>query len=138
MLPLMADVLARRGTRAVVFRGQDGLDELTTTGPSTVFQVHDGSATETVLDPATLGFDRATVDDLRGGDADASATIVRTLLAGDTGPRRDVVLLNAGATLEVAGRAASLEEGIALAAEAIDSGAAGAALDRWVAVSGSR
>jgi anthranilate phosphoribosyltransferase len=135
MLPLMAEVLARRGTRAVLFRGLDGLDELTTTGPSTVFDVRDGRATGSAIDPADLGFARASVDDLRGGDADASAAIVRDLLAGAPGPRRDVVLLNAGAALEAAGRVASLEEGIAAAAEAIDSGAAASRLDRWIEAS---
>ncbi|MGZ8581577.1 MAG: anthranilate phosphoribosyltransferase [Actinomycetota bacterium] len=138
MLPLMAEVLARRGTRAVLFRGEDGLDELTTTGPSTVFEVRDGLATETTIDPADLGFERVTVDALLGGDAEASAAIVRTVLAGEGGPRRDVVLLNAGAVLEVAGRAATLADGVALAAETIDSGAAAAALDRWVEASGNR
>lgn len=138
MLPLMAEVLARRGTRAVLFRGDDGLDELSTTGPSTVFEVRDGRATEGRIDPADLGFDRAAVDELRGGDADASAAIVRGVLAGESGPRRDVVLLNAAAALEIAGRAQSLAEGIGLAAESIDSGSAAASLERWVAVSGSR
>jgi anthranilate phosphoribosyltransferase len=138
MLPLMAEVLARRGTRAVLFRGEDGLDELTTTKPSTVYEVRDGRATETRIDPAELGFERASLDELRGGDADASAAIVRAVLAGETGPRRDVVLLNAGAALEVAGRAQSLAEGIGLAAESIDSGSAAGSLERWVAVSDSR
>jgi anthranilate phosphoribosyltransferase len=138
MLPLMAEVLARRGTRAVLFRGEDGLDELTTTGPSTVFRVADGEVHEGTLDPAELGFARVTIADLQGGDARSSAEIVRRLLAGEPGPKRDVVLLNAGAALEVAGRAADLEEGVALAAETIDSGAATAALERWVARSGSR
>ena len=137
MLPLMAEVLARRGTRAVLFRGEDGLDELTTTGPSAVFDVRDGRASETTLDPAELGFERASVEDLAGGDAAASAAIVRALLAGEQGPRRDVVLLNAGAALEIAGRAASLPEAVALAAETIDSGAAAGALARWVAASAS-
>ncbi|HWC71742.1 MAG TPA: anthranilate phosphoribosyltransferase [Actinomycetota bacterium] len=137
MLPLMAEVLARRGTRGVLFRGEDGLDELTTTGPSIVFEVADGVVNETMLDPAELGFAPAMVEALQGGDAEASAAIVRALLAGETGPKRDVVLLNAGAALEVAGRAADLGEGIALAAETIDSGAAAAALDRWVAASGA-
>ncbi|HET6712958.1 MAG TPA: anthranilate phosphoribosyltransferase [Actinomycetota bacterium] len=137
MLPLMAEVLARRGTRAVLFRGEDGLDELTTSGPSTVYTVRGGSVTEGRLDPTALGFAPATVDDLRGGDADASAAIVRWVLAGEVGPKRDVVLLNAGAALEVAGRAQTLADGIELAAETIDSGAATAALDRWVEVSGN-
>ena len=138
MLPLMAEVLARRGTRAVLFRGEDGLDELTTSAPSTVYTVREGSVTESRLDPATFGFAPASVEDLHGGDAEASAAIVRALLAGESGPRRDVVLLNAGAALEVAGRADTLADGIALAAETIDSGAAAATLDRWVAVSGNR
>jgi len=138
MLPLMAEVLARRGTRAVLFRGEDGLDELTTNAPSTVHTVRDGSVTESRLDPATFGFAPASVEDLRGGDAEASAAIVRALLGGESGPRRDVVLLNAGAALEVAGRADTLADGIAIAAETIDSGAAATTLDRWVAVSGNR
>ena len=135
MLPLMAEVLARRDTRATLFRGDDGLDELSTTGPSTVYEVRDGQVTETTVDPAAHGLARATLDDLQGGDAEASAVIVRALLAGEPGPRRDVVLLNAGAALEVAGQAGDLAEGISLAAEAIDSGAAAEALDRWAAAS---
>jgi len=137
MLPLMAEVLARRGTRATLFRGDDGLDELTTTGPSTVFEVRDGRVTETVLDPADLGFARASVEDLRGGDPEASAAIVRAVLDGEPGPRRDVVLLNAGAALEVAGRTPDLTAGVRLAAETIDSGAAATALRRWVTASAS-
>ena len=104
MLPLMAEVLARRGVRAKVFRGEDGLDELTTTGISTVFDVRGGDVREGHLDPSTLGLARAGLDDLRGGDAAEGAAIARSLLAGETGPRRDVVLLNAGAALEVAGQ----------------------------------
>jgi anthranilate phosphoribosyltransferase len=135
MLPLMAEVLARRGVRAKVFRGEDGLDELTTTGISTVFDVRDGDVREGHLDPATLGLAHASLGDLRGGDAAEAAAIARAVLAGEAGPRRDVVLLNAGAALEIAGRASDLATGIQLAATAIDTGAANATLDRWVAVS---
>jgi anthranilate phosphoribosyltransferase len=135
MLPLIAEVLARRGVRAKVFRGEDGLDELTTTGISTVFDVRDGEVRERHLDPVSLGLARASVDDLRGGDAAESATIARSVLAGDAGPRRDVVLLNAAAALEVAGRAVDVAEGLSVAADAIDSGAAAATLQRWLAVS---
>ncbi len=135
MLPLVAEVLARRGIRAKVFRGEDGLDELTTTGISTVFDVRDGDVREGHLDPASLGLARATLEDLRGGDAAESATIGRSVLAGDIGPRRDVVLLNAGAALEVAGRTSDLSDGMAVAAAAIDSGAAAETLDHWIAVS---
>src|SRR4029077_1368472 len=77
MLPLMAGVLARRGTRAKLFRGEDGLDELTTSGISTVYDVRDGEARETRLDPADLGLARSRMDDLAGGDPDASAQIAR-------------------------------------------------------------
>jgi anthranilate phosphoribosyltransferase len=134
MLPLMAEVLARRGTRATLFRGEDGLDELTTTCPSTVYEVRDGDVRELRLDPAELGLPRADVTDLRGGDAATSAGIVRGILAGERGPKRDVAVLNAGAALEVAGSVGSLADGISLAADTIDSGAAAALLDRWVAV----
>ena len=135
MLPLMAQVLARRGTRAKLFRGEDGLDELTTTGISTVYDVRDGEVRETHLDPTTLGLARATAAGLVGGDVDRNAEIAREVLSGAPGPHRDVVLLNAGAALEVAGAAPSLAEGIARAAASIDDGAAAAILDRWVVVS---
>ncbi|MEW6059190.1 MAG: anthranilate phosphoribosyltransferase [Actinomycetota bacterium] len=135
MLPLMADVLGRRGVRAVLFRGEDGLDELTTTGPSTVITVHEGDLQRWTLDPAELGLPRASTDDLKGGDATSNADIARRVLAGERGAQRDVVLLNAAAALEVAGRASSLSEGLTVAAAAIDSGGAAAALERWVEVS---
>ena len=138
MLPLMAEVLARRGIRAKLFRGEDGLDELTTTGISTVYDVRDGAVRETHLDPTSLSIPRASADDLKGGDAAESAEIARSVLAGEKGPRRDVVTLNAGAALEVAGAAARLEEGTAMAAAAIDDGRAAATLDRWVAASRTR
>jgi anthranilate phosphoribosyltransferase len=135
MLPLMAQVLARRETRAKLFRGEDGLDELTTTGPSVVLDVEDGEIRETTLDPAAIGISRASPDDLRGGDAGESATIARSILGGEAGPRRDVAVLNAAAALEVAGVAADLEEGRALAGAAVDDGRAATTLDRWIAVS---
>ena len=135
MLPLVAEVLARRSVRAKVFRGEDGLDELTTTGISTVFDVRDGDVREGHLDPSTLGLARASLDDLRGGDAEEAASIARGVLSGEPGPRRDVVLLNAAAALEVAGRSADVAEGLLLAADTIDSGAAAGTLARWLAVS---
>jgi anthranilate phosphoribosyltransferase len=135
MLPLMAEVLARRGIRAKLFRGEDGLDELTTTGISTVFDVKDGSVRERHLDPTSVGLARARPSDLTGGDPAESADLARRILSGETGPRRDVVLLNAGAALEVAGFAADLAEGMATAARAIDEGDALKTLDRWVEVS---
>jgi anthranilate phosphoribosyltransferase len=91
-----------------------------------------------VLEPADLGLARSEVADLRGGDPEASAAIAMAILRGETGPRRDVVLLNAAAALEVSGSAASLHEGIAMATASIDSGAAVETLVRWVASSGNR
>jgi anthranilate phosphoribosyltransferase len=135
MLPLMAEVLARRGVRAKLFRGEDGLDELTTTGISTVYDVKDGTVRERHLDPEEVGLSRARPDDIRGGDAARSAEITRRILEGEPGPRRDVVLLNAGAALEVAGFAGSLAEGIETAARAIDDGDAARTLASWVSVS---
>ena len=140
MAPVMAGVYAARGVDAWVFRGDDGLDELTTTTTSHLWAVHGGEVTEHVVDPLALGLARATADDLRGGDAEHNAEVVRRLLAGDTGPVRDAVLLNAGAALAVYdGGHGPVEErlaaGIARAAESIDSGAARDVLDRWVAAS---
>jgi anthranilate phosphoribosyltransferase len=135
MLPLIAEVLARRRIRAKVFRGHDGLDELTTTGPSTVYETANGDVKERLLDPGDLGLARATAADLKGGDAATNAGIARSVLAGEHGPPRDVVVLNAGAALEVAGRATSVKDGMAAASESIDSGAAARVLERWVEVS---
>jgi anthranilate phosphoribosyltransferase len=135
MLPLVAQVLARRGARAMVFRGEDGLDELTTAALSTVQEMHDGEVREWMLDASELGLAKATGDDLRGGDVDTNVEIARSILRGETGPRRDVVLLNAAAALDVAGAVDSLEDGIARAGAAIDEGTAAGLLDRWVAAS---
>jgi anthranilate phosphoribosyltransferase len=136
MLPLLAQVLARRGSRARLFRAGDGLDELTTTGPSVVFDVADGEVRESVFEPGELGLPTAVLDELRGGDPPASAEIARSILRGERGPRRDVVLLNAAAALEVAGTASSLGDALSMAAASIDSGAAADVLARWVDVSG--
>ena len=142
----MAGVFARRGVDAWVFRGDDGLDELTTTTTSSVWVVKAGEVTTATVDPAELGTAPATIEDLRGGDAAHNADVVRRLLDGETGPVRDAVLLNAGAALAVHEAAystdqASLTEalaaGIARATEAVDTGAARASLDRWVAASGA-
>jgi anthranilate phosphoribosyltransferase len=141
MAPVMAGVYARRGVDAWVVRGDDGLDELTTTTTSRVWWVHGGEVTESVLDPADLGVPRGTTEALRGGDAAHNADVVRRLLAGETGAVRDAVLLNAGAALAVYDApgtppADALAAGLEKARDAVDSGAARAALDRWVAASG--
>ena len=140
MAPVMAGVYAARGVDAWVFRGDDGLDELTTTTTSRVWAVQGGQVVEHTLDPGDLGLARASAEDLRGGDAAHNADVVRRLLAGERGPVRDAVLLNAGAALAVhAAEDGTLQDrlaaGIARAAEAIDSGAAQALLQRWVEAS---
>ena len=99
MGPVLAGVLAGRGCSALVFHGDDGLDELTTTGPSTVWVVRDGAVAETRFDPAEIGIPRCEPDDLRGGDPAHNAAVVRSVLAGERGPVRETVLLNAGAAL---------------------------------------
>ena len=139
---VIAGVLAGRGCSALVFHGDDGLDELTTTDTSTVWVVHDGTVTQTVVDPARLGLPRSKPEDLRGGDAAHNAAAARAVLAGEPGPIRDTVVLNAGAALTAAAGvpaaenlAGVLADGCARAAAALDSGAAAALLDRWAAAS---
>jgi anthranilate phosphoribosyltransferase len=135
MLPLLAEVFARRGIRAMVFRGDDGLDELTTTGSSVVHDVEGGRVAVGALDPSALGLAQAVPDDLIGGDTTTNAEIARRVLGQEAGPHRDVVLLNAAAALLVAGKTSTMEEAVIEAAESIDSGAAARTLDRWVEVS---
>lgn len=137
----LAGVLLALGSRAAfVVHGADGLDELTTTGPNHISYFGcngaNGRVVHETLDPATLGFERATLADLLGGDAETNAAITRGVLDGTIqGPKRDVVLLNAAAALVAGGRAHTLGEGLELAATSIDSGAASATLDRLVATS---
>jgi len=133
MAPRMAGVLARLGARhALVFHGADGLDELTTTGPSTIWEVRDGEVETTTFDPADLGLARATVADLRGGDVEENRRIADAVLSGDDGAPREIVLLGAAAALVAAGHAASWPDGLDAAARSIDSGAAADVLTRWV------
>ena len=140
--PVIAGVLAGRGCSALVFHGDDGLDELTTTAPSAVWVVHGGTVAQTVLDPEALGIPRSAPEDLRGGDPAHNAAVVREFLAGRQGPVRDTALLNAGAALaaeaDVAGPDAlipALRDGYQRACAAVDSGAAAELLDRWIATS---
>jgi anthranilate phosphoribosyltransferase len=140
MAPIMAGVLARRGVDAWVFRGDDGLDELTTTTTSQVWLVHDGIVTPSQVDPAAVGIVLSRPEDLRGGDAQHNAGVVHRVLDGEQGPVRDAVLLNAAAALAVydepgATVDAALPAAYARASEAVDSGAAAAVLTRWVAAS---
>jgi anthranilate phosphoribosyltransferase len=121
--------------RALVFYGEDGLDELTTTGPSRVFQLKDGAVSEYQLDPQTLGVNRSQPSDLKGGTPPENAAILRQVLEGEAGPRRDVVLLNAAAAVLAAGRAEEWPAAMAVARESLDSGRAGQVLDRLVQAS---
>jgi anthranilate phosphoribosyltransferase len=143
-VPLIVGVFQTRGATALVFRGDDGLDELSTTGHSHVWEVSRGLVTEHDIEPRDLGLKRAKMDDLLGGDAAHNAAVVRAVLSGQDGPVRDIVLLNAAAGLvafELARDPATVQKsilerftsGMARAAEAIDSGAAREKLDEWVA-----
>ncbi|KQM25053.1 MULTISPECIES: anthranilate phosphoribosyltransferase [unclassified Frigoribacterium] len=143
-VPLIVGVFQTRGATALVFRGDDGLDELTTTGHSHIWEVTGGSVTEHDLDPLELGIPRARISDLVGGDAAYNAAVARVVLAGERGPVRDIVLLNAAAGLVSYGLAADpgqrerpllarFREQLDVAARAVDSGAAIAKLDQWVA-----
>lgn len=140
MAPVMARVLAERGTTSLVFRGDDGLDELTTTTTSRVWVARAGTVTETSVDPASLGLGPASPEALRGADARFNAGVARALLAGERGPVRDAVLLNAAAALAAyrgleAPLTDALAAGLVDVAEAVDSGAAGRVLERWTELS---
>ncbi|MFJ5838671.1 anthranilate phosphoribosyltransferase [Streptomyces shenzhenensis] len=140
MAGLIAGVLAERGSSALVFRGDDGLDELTTTATSRVWAVRDGKVTEDVFDPRDVGLDLVPVAALRGADPAYNAGVARRLLDGETGPVRDAVLLNSAAALVALepGDGPLVEQiraGMARAAESIDSGAARRTLERWAAAS---
>ena len=143
-VPLFVGVFQTRGATALVFRGDDGLDELTTTGHSHVWEVSRGLVTEHDIDPRDLGIKRANISDLVGGDAAHNASAVHSVLAVDEGPIRDIVLLNAAAGLvayDLANDPAQVQVAIldrfrskiAVAAETIDSGAGAAKLAQWVA-----
>lgn len=139
MAPLMARVYADRGDDAFVFRGDDGLDEITTTGSTRVWTASAGQVVEEVLDPRDLGFSLSPAEALRGGDPTYNADVFRRVLDGEISPVRDAVLLNAGAALAAheGGGAPLLERlaaGVERARAAIDSGAARTVLERWSAV----
>jgi anthranilate phosphoribosyltransferase len=136
MADRMAGVLSANGAeRALIVHGGDGLDELTTTGPSTVVELRDGDIHRWEVDPQELGLAKVDREDLVGGDANTNADLARRVLAGESGPHRDIVSLNAGAGLLVAGLVADLPAGIEAARAALDSGGAVRALARLVEVS---
>jgi len=138
MAVVLAEVFARRGVSAVVVRGDDGLDEVTTATTTQVWRVDGGAVQQETFDPESVGIARSEVDALRGGDRAFNAAAVRGLLAGQSGAIRDAVLLNAATALVALGPGhgsfeSDMEVGVAQASEAIDSGAAAAVLERWVA-----
>ena len=118
--------------RAMVVHGSDGLDEITISGPTRVAEVRDGQVHTYEVTPEEFGIDRAPIETIAGGDAAENARIIQEVLSGKKSPCRDVVLLNAAATLVAAGRAARLPEAMPLAVTSIDSGAAAAKLKALV------
>jgi anthranilate phosphoribosyltransferase len=121
----LARVLAELGTiRAFVVHGSDNLDEISNTGESRVSEVREGLVRTFTVRPEDFGLPRASIKDLQGGDREQNAQIIRGLLEGEPGPRRDIVLMNAAAALVAGARARDLKEGVALAAQSIDGGAA--------------
>jgi anthranilate phosphoribosyltransferase len=145
-LPIIAGVFADRGQTAAVFRGDEGLDEMSIAGPTTLLWVRDGAITEVCISPTDVGLDVSTIDSIKGGLADENAEVARRVFAGERGPARDAVLLNAGTALAVGSGARdtsveavtdAIRRGMERATQAIDSGSAAALLDRWVTTSRS-
>jgi anthranilate phosphoribosyltransferase len=145
-IPLAVGLFQQRGATALVYRGEDGIDKITTTGHSKVFEVSRGSVTEHDFDPREVGFTYSSIDDIRGGTPDENAALARTVLAGKPSAARDIILLNSAAGL-VAHRLSKnpaerdrsfverMAEAVEVSAQSIDSGAASAKLDAWVAAS---
>jgi anthranilate phosphoribosyltransferase len=145
-IPLAVGLFQQRGATALVYRGEDGIDKITTTGHSKVFEVSRGSVTEHDFDPREVGFTYSSIDDIRGGTPDENAALARTVLAGEKSAARDIILLNSAAGI-VAHRLSNnpaerdrsfvvrMAEAVEVSAQSIDSGAASAKLDAWVAAS---
>ncbi|MCX6635203.1 MAG: anthranilate phosphoribosyltransferase [Acidobacteria bacterium] len=135
---LMAQALASLGLeRGFVVHGSDGLDEITTTGPTTALEITRGVIAHRTLTPADFGVGVARAEDLKGGDREENCRIAHSIFSGERGPKRDIVLVNAAAALVAAGKARDFGEGMALAAESIDSGAARARLDQLIRFTGT-
>jgi anthranilate phosphoribosyltransferase len=132
----LAQVLANLGVKsALVVYGQDGLDEISLSAPTTVREVRDGAFKSYTIEPEQFGFTRCKKEDLTGGTPEENAQITRSILAGGKGPKRDAVVLNSAAALYIARPALTMEEALRLAGETIDSGRALAQLDRFAALS---
>lgn len=135
----LARVLSTLGVkRGMVVYGQDKMDEITTSAATTVCELRDGWYKTYEMTPEQFGLSRCAKSDLVGGTPTENAEIARSIFAGERGPKRDAVLMNAGAAIYVGGRASSMEDGVRLAAEMIDSGRAAATLDRFVAISNGK
>ena len=134
--PLLAEAFRLRGMpRAMVVHSADGLDEISSTGESRISEVREGTVRSYTVRPEDFGVPRAAIEDLQGGDRQQNAQIIRAVLDGEVGPRRDIVLVNAAAALVAGGRARDLKEGVALAAQSIDRGAARDKLDDLIGFS---
>lgn len=132
----MAEVLSLLGCHhALVVHGEDGLDEITLGGQTTVCELKEDEITRYLIDPEEFGFRRVNMASLRGGPPQESAAIIRRVLSGETGPHRDIVLLNAAAALVAGDRAENLEQGIKITAQSIDSGNASEKLENLIALS---
>lgn len=132
----IATAMSRLGVeRAFVMSGKDHMDEFTLTGPTVVSEINHGKVETYEVTPEQFGLKRASLEELKGGDGAANAEITKNILNGEKGPKRDIVLLNAGATLYVAGLADSIQDGIKLAEESIDSGKAMKVLEKLVEMS---
>jgi anthranilate phosphoribosyltransferase len=133
LVAMIARVLKNLGSaRAMVVHGLEGLDEISLCGPTKVAELRDGEVKEYTVEPEQFGFKRCRLEDLHGGNAEQSALIVRGVLDGKKGPARDVVLLNSGAALYISGSAATMQDGVRLAAEAIDGAKARRKLEQLV------
>jgi anthranilate phosphoribosyltransferase len=134
----LAEVLRMLGVkRAMVVHGSDGLDEITVTAPTYVCELKDGNIDKYIVNPEELGFKKADIASLKGGDAIMGAAIIKSILNGETGLKRDTVVINSAAALKVGGKVATLKEGVALAEQTVDSGKARAKLEQLVGFSNS-
>jgi anthranilate phosphoribosyltransferase len=132
----IATVLSRLGVeRAFVMSGYDNMDEFTITGETVVSEIDHGTVKTYTVTPEQFGFSRCSLNDLKGGDGSKNAEITKAVLSGETGPKRDIVLLNAGAALYIGGMADSIQTGIGMAAKSIDSGKAEHVLEKLVEMS---
>ena len=135
LVSTVAHVLKNLGSvRAMAVHGLEGLDEISLCGPTKVAELRDGAVKEYLIEPEQFGLNRCQLSELHGGSADESGLIVRRVLDGAKGPARDVILLNSGAALYVSGNAATIQDGMRLAAESIDSGKAREKLEQLVAL----